>query len=179
MRFLTGLLGAAAVLLLGYALAFPQGAPVEVPEEAAEVPVPQMIEIPALGVSSTLIDLHLDEQDKLETPPLDQPMQAGWYADGVRPGETGPAVIAAHVNSRGRDGLFKNLHTLQPGEMIFVDDLTFVVDRVEQYPKDEFPTQEVYGNTEKPELRLITCGGSFNESTRHYYDNVVVYATLS
>src|SRR5690606_9203729 len=179
MRFLTGLLGAAAVLLLGYALAFPQGAPVEAPEEAAEVPVPQMVEIPALGVSSTLVDLHLDENDELETPSLDKPMQAGWYADGVKPGEVGPAVIAAHVNSRGQDGLFKNLHTLKPGEMVFVDDKTFIVDRVEQYPKDEFPTQEVYGNTDKPELRLITCGGDFNHSTGHYYDNIVVYATIS
>jgi hypothetical protein len=30
--------------------------------------------------------------------------------------------------------------------------------------------------TRRPALRLITCGGSFDRSTGHYRDNVVVYA---
>jgi len=146
---------------------------------AATVADPKLVEIPALGVSSDLIPLYRDENGKLQAPPLDDPMQAGWYAEGVRPGEVGPAVIAAHVNAHGNPGLFKDLHTLAPGEPIYVDDMTFIVDRVEQHDKDEFPTLAVYGNTDRPELRLITCGGEINRQTRHYEDNIIVFASLS
>ena len=54
----------------------------------------------------------------------------------------------------------------------------FSVDRVEQYAKDAFPTLAVYGNTDNSQLRLITCGGVFDQSTGHYVDNIVVYASL-
>ncbi len=50
--------------------------------------------------------------------------------------------------------------------------------RVKRFGKDDFPTDEVYGSVDRPELRLITCGGSFNYRTRHYRDNVVVFAHL-
>jgi hypothetical protein len=36
----------------------------------------------------------------------------------------------------------------------------------------------VYGPTTTPELRLITCGGPFDDATGHYLDNVVVFARL-
>ena len=44
------------------------------------------------------------------------------------------------------------------------------------YPKDAFPTDRVYGPTAGPELRLITCGGSFDRSAGSYRDNTVVFA---
>jgi len=46
------------------------------------------------------------------------------------------------------------------------------------YPKDRFPTEAVYGPTSGPELRLVTCGGTFDRSARSYDDNVVVDAAL-
>jgi hypothetical protein len=55
----------------------------------------------------------------------------------------------------------------------------FAVDRVEQHPKDDFPTGAVYGVTERPTLRLITCGGAFDRSVRSYVDNLIVYASLA
>ena len=55
----------------------------------------------------------------------------------------------------------------------------FAVDRVVSYPKDAFPTLEVYGNTDHAALRLITCGGAFDSSTRNYLDNIVVFAVPS
>jgi hypothetical protein len=59
-----------------------------------------------------------------------------------------------------------------PGE------LTFWVDHVEKYPKDSFPTDAVYGDLDHAGLRLITCGGEFDEEAGDYADNVVVFATL-
>ena len=49
---------------------------------------------------------------------------------------------------------------------------------VDRYPKDRFPTEQVYGSTPLPELRLITCGGVFDRDARSYRDNVVVSAVL-
>jgi hypothetical protein len=49
---------------------------------------------------------------------------------------------------------------------------------VEQYPKDAFPTERVYGDIDHAGLRLITCGGAFDRAARSYRDNVVVYAGL-
>ena len=40
------------------------------------------------------------------------------------------------------------------------DAVGFVVERLEQHPKDDFPTDVVYGAAKKLELRLITCSGS-------------------
>ena len=55
---------------------------------------------------------------------------------------------------------------------------TFRVDRVEEHAKDDFPTDEVYGDIDHAGLRLITCGGTFDEDTGDYTDNVVVFASL-
>jgi len=51
------------------------------------------------------------------------------------------------------------------------------VDTVDTVAKNQFPTQKVYGNVDRPELRLITCGGP--KTGDGYLDNVVVYASLT
>jgi hypothetical protein len=54
--------------------------------------------------------------------------------------------------------------------------LTFKVVDVRRYPKNAFPTAEVYGPTPDPQLRLFTCSGDFDETRHSYLDNTVVYA---
>ncbi len=54
----------------------------------------------------------------------------------------------------------------------------YVVDEVVDVPKAEFPTELIYGSLDYPGLRLITCGGSFDESADSYDDNIVAFATL-
>ena len=78
--------------------------------------------------------------------------------------------------------MFADLRALKPGDRIEVaredgSTAVFVVERGEQYEKDDFPTLEVYGNTEGPALRLITCDG-FAAATGTFEDNYVVYARL-
>jgi hypothetical protein len=160
-----------------------------------ESPDPTAITIPKLGVHSELIRLGLTLDGELDVPPVDQPEVAGWYAgentdepgDEYDPGEGGPAIIAGHVDGIGPDGhkghpgVFARLDELAPGDEIQVQredgvTLTFVVYRVEQVAKDSFPTQEVYGPTTEPELRLITCGGAFDRAAGHYVANEVVWA---
>ena len=55
-------------------------------------------------------------------------------------------------------------------------EVPFRVYAVREFVKADFPTALVYGPTEGPELRLITCGGGFDSATGHYLDNIVVFA---
>jgi sortase family protein len=145
---------------------------------------PTHLQVPAIGVSTDLLDLGLQPDGTVEVPPLVENSQAGWFRYSPTPGELGPAVLLGHVDSAEYGpGVFFRLGDLRPGDQITVTraDSTaavFAVDRVASYPKDDFPTLEVYGNTDDAQLRLITCGGEFDSRTRNYLDNVVVYASL-
>lgn len=144
---------------------------------------PAAIDIPKLGARSSLIPLGLNADDTVEVPPVSKPMQAGWYRYGPTPGETGPSVVLGHVDGNKLPGIFFRLKELAPGDAVLVsrkDGSTarFVVRQVDQVPKDTFPTDAVYGDTPAPELRLITCGGSFDHAAHSYRDNIIVYATL-
>lgn len=142
---------------------------------------PVRIRIPAIEVDSALIDLGLQPDGTMEVPA--DGTTAGWYTKAPTPGEKGPAVIAAHVDWNGEPGVFYDLDELRPGDEVSVqrrDGSTalFRIDRVEQYPKTDFPTEAVYGDIDHAGLRLITCGGAFDDQARSYEDNIVVYALL-
>jgi hypothetical protein len=54
----------------------------------------------------------------------------------------------------------------------------FKIDSVEEVAKDHFPTLKVYGDLPYAGIRLVTCGGRFNQATGHYVDNIVAYGHL-
>ena len=145
---------------------------------------PVSLAIPSIGVNTKgIVDLTLDKNGKLQAPT--DFAKAGWYAAGPTPGEFGPAVVGAHVDSKSGPAVFYRLGSLKKGATVSVvrkDGSTarFVVDRVERYSKANFPTATVYGDTKgRAELRLITCGGAFDQSTGHYVDNIVAFAHLT
>jgi LPXTG-site transpeptidase (sortase) family protein len=132
-------------------------------------------------VDSGLIELGLRADGTMEVPADGRGV--GWYVEAPTPGERGPAVLAAHVDWNHEKGAFYDLRTLDVGDEVTVDrtdgvHAVFRVSRVAQYPKDQFPTDAVYGDVDKPELRLITCGGDFDRDAHSYRDNVVVYAYM-
>lgn len=152
-----------------------------IPEPASDAAPPTRVQIPAIGVDTTLENLAVDASGRLAAP-ADFDL-AGWYAGGVAPGQVGPAIIAGHVDSPTAPAVFADIGALASGDEIVVtlaDDsaLTFVVSGTTQSAKAEFPTDEVYSNVPTPELRLITCGGIFDSSTGHYLDNLIVFAEL-
>lgn len=53
----------------------------------------------------------------------------------------------------------------------------FTVNVVRTVAQDHFPTHDVYGDTDRPELRMITCGGPRTSSG--YLDSVIVFASLT
>lgn len=154
----------------------PTGAPVLARSQ------PVHVDIPSIGVSSSLLSLGLNADGTMEVPPFERVSKAGWYHYSPTPGEIGPAVIVGHIDSaQYGPGVFSRLAALSPGELVSVTraDNTVVVFRVAQvatYAKTSFPTQTVYGDTDRPALRLITCGGSFDATAHSYRDNTVVYA---
>lgn len=145
-----------------------------------EIENPSYIEIPSIGAKSDLIPTGVEPDGKLETPPVKQPEQASWYEGFSEPGETGrPAVILGHVDGNGKKGVFYRLNEVKVNDVVIVDDKEFIVYKLETYPKETFPGEAVYAPSEQPELRLITCGGTFGRARPgHYDDNVVVYARM-
>jgi sortase (surface protein transpeptidase) len=141
------------------------------------------LEVPAIDVrTGPIVDLGLTAAGALQVPK--DALTTGWFTGGPAPGETGPAVLAAHVDYNHVPGMFSHLKDLRAGAEALVhraDGVTavFTVYKVGRYSKTAFPTEEVYGDTAGPELRLITCGGDFDRSTRNYQDNIVAYARLS
>jgi hypothetical protein len=150
------------------------------PPGAAPVAEPVSLVIPAIGVSTSLVRLGLTSTGALQVPPTTA--VAGWYTGSPRPGDVGSSIIAGHIDSYLGPGVFFRLRLLRPGNLVYVREAdgrlaVFRVTSVHMYPKDAFPTLAVYGATPTPQLRLITCGGTFDYSTRSYLSNTVVYAT--
>lgn len=143
---------------------------------------PVRIVIPAIKVDAGLIDLARGADGVLAAPPSTVLDEAGWYAKGTVPGQTGPAVIAGHVDWVDRIAVFHRLAELRPGDAIAVvmDDgstVHFTVDDVRAVSKFSFPTAAVYGPTPDPQLRVITCGGPWDAARNIYSENVVVSAS--
>ena len=136
--------------------------------------------IPAIDVDVELVRLGLREDGAMEVPDFGH---AGWYTEGPEPGRAGPAVIAAHVDSRAGPDVFYRLGDLTAGDEVHVlydsgDDVTFLVDSSEQASKDELPVDAIWPATNDRLLTLITCGGEFDRTVGHYDDNIIVYTTL-
>ena len=157
--------------------------------QAADQPavaVPVTLEIPRIGVRTTVSGVGRDAAGAIAVPPAGAAAgrRAYWYRDLAAPGGLGPAVIVGHVDSRV-DGpaVFYRLGELAPGDVVSVgradgSTVRFVVRALGRYPKTAFPGDAVYGPTDAPALRLITCGGGFDSRHGSYLDNLVVFATV-
>lgn len=141
------------------------------------------VRIPDLGVDAPIVPVRLDAHRQLGTPPVDRPKLIGWYADGPTPGEAGTAVAVGHRDTRTGPAVFAALGQLDPGDHVEArraDGRTavYTVDRVRTFDKDHFPDKEVYGTGDRPELRVLTCGGLYRSRTG-YTGNIVVFAHLT
>ena len=145
--------------------------------------VPVTLRVPAIGVDTPVMQLGLAADGTVQVPPITAHDRAGWYRNSPTPGQTGPSVILGHVTVGAYgDGVFRHLGKLRKGDRIEAGlengtTATFTVTTVRTVAKAEFPSDEVYGNVDRPELRLITCGGT--RTGTGYLDNVIVFATLT
>ncbi len=140
------------------------------------------ITIPAIRVDAPITPVGLDADGWVGAPPPEDPNLAGWFTGAVSPGETGTAVIDGHVDNAQGPAVFYGLGSLKKGNHIEIQrrdrkTAVFEVYGIEVFEKQNFPGEQVYNNTGKPELRVITCGGGFSKQ-RGYDGNVVVFARL-
>ncbi|WP_432117249.1 class F sortase [Streptomyces sp. bgisy032] len=144
---------------------------------------PVRLLVPGIGVDTPVIRLGLAPDGTVEVPPVTAHDRAGWYEHSPTPGRTGPSVILGHVTVGAHgDGVFRRLARLRRGDPIVARlengaAAHFAVTAVRTVPKDDFPVDDVYGDVDRPELRLITCGGA--RTGDGYADNVIVFAALS
>ncbi|MEV4471847.1 class F sortase [Nonomuraea sp. NPDC049504] len=146
---------------------------------------PTRLLIPSIEVDAPVVAMGLNADGAAGEPPLSKPYLVSWFADGAAPGEIGVAAFYGHVDSR-RSGpaVFYRVAQLQRGALVQVPredgrTATFHIYTVERYPKSDFPTDHVYGETDRPEIRLITCGGSFDSTAGSYRDNIVAFGALT
>ncbi|MGV9246706.1 class F sortase [Streptomyces sp. NPDC003710] len=147
---------------------------------------PLRVDIPALGVQAPVVARGLDPEGAIDPPPFDQPGVAGWYGGGVMPGAVGTALFVGHVDTETGPAVFYKLSSLRQGAKVRVtrDDgrvAEFTVEGVQVLARDRFDAHEAYGTRQsgRAELRLITCGGTFDRASRTYTANVVVSAYLT
>jgi hypothetical protein len=145
---------------------------------------PVSVAIPAIGVQSALLRLGLNPDGTIQVPDLETSAdEAAWYKYSATPGQIGTAIIEGHVDSYQGPAVFFRLGALHPGDRIDVtlaDGMTavFRVTGVREYAKAEFPTKMIYGPANYAALRVVTCGGTFDNATGHYLSSVVVFASL-
>ena len=144
----------------------------------AELGAPTRVTIPAIGVDAPLVGVGLKPDGAMQTPDFGI---AAWYDRGPKPGQPGPAVVLAHVDSKAHGpDVFHRLRELKAGDRVTVHyadrATTFAVTGKEQTAKTALPTTRIWNSATTPVLRLITCGGAFDRKAGSYLDNIIVYA---
>ncbi len=141
---------------------------------------PVRLLIPTISINAKVQEVGLTAKNAMGIPT--NFTDVGWYKYGTIPGEVGSAVIDGHVdNGLGLKGVFKNLHKVQIGDEITVIDISgteirFNVIDIKEYKYDEAPSEEIFNESQKSILRLITCGGKWIKSAKTYDTRVVVTA---
>ncbi|WP_369175034.1 class F sortase [Streptomyces sp. R28] len=145
---------------------------------------PTRLLIPKISVDAPFTDLAIGSTGQLTPPPAHDTNLVGWYAKGASPGEAGTSIIAGHVDTATSAAVFANLSELEKGDRFQVARAdgrraSFVIDSVEMFDKDNFPSRRVYGDTPGAQVRLITCAGDYDRQVRDYTANLVVFAHLA
>ncbi len=140
----------------------------------------ERIVIPVLGVDAEIMRVGLKSNGDMQVPRFGY---AGWFEFGPVPGAVGPSVIVGHVDTRRKPDIFYRLDELRPGDEFYVLDAagksaTFTVDYLETVLKTELPTERIWAVSDNSLIRLITCGGDWDSTSRHYLSNVIVYGHL-
>ncbi|MCW8383526.1 class F sortase [Streptomyces justiciae] len=144
---------------------------------------PVRLLIPKISVDAPFTELAIGRNGQLQPPPADDTNLVGWHAKGASPGEAGTSIIAGHVDTSTSAAVFVDLGELEKGDTFQVKradgrTASFVVDSVETFDKDHFPSRRVYADTAQAQVRLITCAGDYDRTVRDYTDNLVVFAHL-
>ncbi|MEU3063504.1 class F sortase [Streptomyces subrutilus] len=157
---------------------------------AAHAPLPgaspQRLDVPSMGIQAPVISRGLDDDGAIEPPPYASPGTVGWWGAGTQPGSAGTALMVGHVDTKAKPAVFFGLGSAQPGEKVRVvradgSVAEFTIEDVRVYERAGFDPHKAYGQrvAGRAELRLVTCGGSYDKAAKQYTANVVVSAYLT
>ncbi|MFD9407777.1 class F sortase [Streptomyces sp. NPDC059989] len=148
--------------------------------------LPQRVDVPSIGIQAPVISRSLDADGAIEPPPYDSPGTVGWWGKGTLPGAAGAALMVGHVDTRSKPAVFYGLSSAQPGDKVRVvradgSVAEFTIEDVRVYERAGFDPHKAYGQrvAGRAELRLVTCGGSYDKAAKEYTANVVVSAYLT
>ncbi|MEU9085614.1 class F sortase [Streptomyces sp. NPDC048357] len=148
--------------------------------------LPQRVDVPSIGIQAPVISRGLDKDGALEPPPYESPGTVGWWGRGAQPGTAGAALMVGHVDTRSKPAVFYGLSTVQPGDKVRVvradgSVAEFTIEDVRVYERADFDAHKAYGPRVRgrAELRLVTCGGTYDKAAKEYTANVVVSAYLT
>lgn len=143
-----------------------------------KVIAPVNITISSIGLDAKIIPVGLQEDGAMEVP--EDVMEIGWYTKGARPGENGNVVLAGHVDNYLGKGVFFDLEDVSLDDEVVLSDqgnsLRYKIVKIESYPYDDGPIEEIFGFTSQKRLQLITCTGWFNPLTKNHEERLVVTA---
>ncbi len=142
---------------------------------------PVKVNVPAIGVDAKVEKVGLLDNGEMGVP--DSTERVGWFEPGTKAGNVGNSVLAGHVDSYEGPAVFFDLKDLKKGDEIKVTnadgkELTFVVRKLKSYPYDDAPIEDIFGETDKRMLNLITCTGTFDQETSNHLERLVVFSEL-
>lgn len=155
---------------------------IELASETSNGVPPVRINIPAIGLDTTVIPVGMDSDGAMAAP--DNPDTVAWYALGPGLGVGGNVVLAGHVDWDGRPRAFGYLRRLSEGDVIIVWDQegsseSYAVAFSHWVEADGADTEEIFAITETPTITLITCGGAYDPISRQYLHRLIVKAVLA
>jgi LPXTG-site transpeptidase (sortase) family protein len=152
----------------------------------AETPNPSAVvrfEMPTLGVNARVVTLGVLPDGTMEAPHT--PTDVAWYHFSAKPGASGNAVFAAHVDYiRYGPAVFYRLRELKEGDPVTatLEDgsrFTYLVVSSVIYDAETAPVQEIVGPARGRTMTLITCTGVFDRNVLQYDKRLVVRAELA
>lgn len=141
---------------------------------------PARLMIPRLGIDTTVEAVGKNARGNMTVPSTYQTVS--WYRPGSRPGESGNAVVAGHLdNSLGLPGVFEQLHTLSLGDTVAVQGsdgkkLLYEVTSMTVYATEGAPAEDIFRTEGPSQLVLITCNGAWDHEKKSYDKRLVVVA---
>lgn len=137
--------------------------------------------IDKIGVSAPLESVGFDKDGNMATP--SGPNVVAWYSQGAKIGSIGNAVISGHKDTDKGKAVFYRLNELAIGDKILVTDSAgkgyqYIVDSKNNYPRNSFPSKEIFSSGTTARLNLVTCSGTYDRNARSYTQRLVVSAVL-
>ena len=142
--------------------------------------LPVRLKIPTVGVDAAIESVALTSSGAMDVPK--NPLDVAWYNLGVRPGESGSAVIDGHygILKNGDKSVFDNLNKLHVGDQLSVEDnkglnINFIVNHAVSYDPNADVSNVFESNDGRSHLNLITCEGVWSETSKSYSKRLVVF----